>query len=138
MILLETSLLALAYEKRSGPEPRPVAVLRRMIRENAPLAIPGIVWQEVLAGVRGDGHFRQLQTHLAAFPILLATENHHAEAARIARACRAKRIPCSAVEALVSAHAVDSRAPLFTLNQAFAPIAREAGFGLFDDRKLAI
>ena len=137
MILLETSLLTLAYEKRSGHEPRPVAVLRRMVRENVSLAIPGIVWQELLAGVRSEGQFHLLQTHLAAFPILLAGERHHAEAARIARACLAKRIPCSAVEALISAHVADSQAPLFTLNRAFTSIAREAGFELFEYRELA-
>jgi predicted nucleic acid-binding protein len=133
MILLETSLLALAYEKRSAAaDPRPVAELRRMIRENVALGIPGIVWQELLSGVRSEGQFKQLRAHLAAFPILVAGQRHHAEAARIAQSCAAKRIECSPVEALIAAHAVESKAPLFTLNRAFAPIARYAGFKLFE------
>ncbi len=138
MILLETSLLALAYQKLRRPRSAPVAALRLMIRENVALAIPGIVWQELLAGVRSDGAVRQMQAHLAAFPILLATERHHLEAARIARDCLAKRIPCSATNALIAAHAIDSQAPLFTLSPALAPIARQAGFALFDDRKLKL
>jgi predicted nucleic acid-binding protein len=134
MILLETSLLALAYEKRSEADPRPVAALRRMIQENITLGIPGIVWQELLSGVRSEGQFKQLRAHLAAFPILVAGQQHHAEAARIAQACAARRIDCSPVEALIAAHAVESKAPLFTLNRVFAPIARLAGFKLFGYR----
>ena len=65
MILIETSLLALAYERRTGPEPPAVVVLRQMIRENVTLGIPGIVWQELLAGVRSESQFRQLEAHLA-------------------------------------------------------------------------
>jgi predicted nucleic acid-binding protein len=136
MILLETSLLALAYEKRSASDPRPVAALRRMIQENITLGIPGIVWQELLSGVRSEGHFKQLQAHLAAFPILVAGQQHHAAAARIAQTCAAKRIECSPVEALIAAHAVEGKARLFTLNQAFSPIARLAGFKLFEYGKL--
>jgi predicted nucleic acid-binding protein len=131
MILLETSLLALAYEKRSAPDPRPVTALRRMIHENVALGIPGIVWQELLSGMRSEAQFKQLRAHLAAFPILVADQQHHVEAARIAQSCAAKRIECSPVEALIAAHAVESKAPLFTLNRAFGSIARYAGFKLF-------
>lgn len=135
MILLDTSLLALAYEKRSvATDPRPVAALRRMICENIALAIPGIVWQELLSAVRSERQFSQLRAHLAAFPILLAGQKHHAEAARIVQCCSAKRIECSSVAALIAAHAVESKAPLFTLNRAFVPIARQAGFKLFQYR----
>src|SRR5882724_8494154 len=128
MILLETSILSLAYERRETADPPPVAALRRMISENVSLAIPGIVWQELLAGVRSEPQFERLQTHLAAFPILLAGEKDHAAAARITQICRAKRIPCSAVQALIAAHAAERHAELFTLDRAFSPIARHAGF----------
>jgi predicted nucleic acid-binding protein len=69
---------------------------------------------------------------LAAFPILVAGQEHHAEAAQIAQSCAVRRIECSAVEALIAAHAVESKAPLFTLDRAFGPIARLAGFKLFE------
>lgn len=135
MILLETSLLELAYERRAGADPSAVAVLRQMIRENVSLAIPGIVWQELLAGVRSESQFRQLEAHLAAFPLLLATQEHHAEAARTAAACAAKRIPCTAIEALIAAHAVQAKAPLFTLSRNYGAIARVSGVEIFDFRR---
>ncbi len=134
MILLETSLLELAYERRTEAEPPAVAVLRALIRENVSLGIPGIVWQELLAGVRSESQFRQLEAHLAAFPLLLASQQNHAEAARIAAACATRRIECSAVQALVAAHTMDAKAPLFTLDRDYAAIARVAGFEIFDYR----
>jgi predicted nucleic acid-binding protein len=105
-----------------------------MVLENVALAVPGIVWQEMLAAVKDAGQFDQLKNHLAAFPILLADANLHIAAAKIAHTCRAKRVSCSAVAALVAAHAVESNAQLFTLNLDFAPVARQAGFELFNYR----
>jgi len=93
VILLDTSLLILAYGRRgrNEAEPPPVTMLRRLIVSGASLGIPAIVLQEVLAGVRSQTHFEQLRSHLAAFRIVTATPEHHVEAARITAACTAKK-----------------------------------------------
>ncbi len=83
MILLDTSVLSLGYRRRrrTKAEPHVVAVLRGMIQEDIPLAIPGIVLQEVLTGVRTDAQFVRLERALKAFPIIPAEPQHHILAA---------------------------------------------------------
>jgi predicted nucleic acid-binding protein len=137
VILLDASILSLAYERRSGDEPPPVAALREMIRDNMTLAIPGIALQELLTGVVSESHTEQLKTHLSAFQILLATERHHADAAQLAQRCRTKHVDASAVEALIAAHALSAGGELFTVAENMEAVARAAGVRLFNYRKRA-
>jgi predicted nucleic acid-binding protein len=139
VILLDASILSAAYRRNKRPAaPRaPVTVLGRMIRANFSLGVPGIVLQEVLAGVRSHSQFQQLKSHLAAFPLLLATEADHVEAARITQACLVHKVLCSAAEALIAAQAVAAEARLFTLDRAYSAIAQHAGFQLFDFHELS-
>jgi len=137
VILLDASILSLAYERRSGAEPPPVAALREMIRDNMTLAIPGIALQELLTGIVSEAHTEQLKTHLSAFQILLATERHHADAARLAQRCRAKHVECAAVEALIAAHSLAAGGELFTVAANMEAVARAAGVRLFNYRKRA-
>jgi predicted nucleic acid-binding protein len=135
VILLDASILSLAYGRRSGGEPPPVVALREMIRDNATLAIPGIAMQELLTAVKSESQSEQLRTHLSAFEILLATERRHAEAARLAQRCRTKRVECTPAEALVAAHTMAAGGELFTVAANMEEVARAAGVRLFNYRK---
>ena len=133
MILLDTSILALAYRRRrrTKAEPHVVAVLRGMIQEDIPLAVPGIVLQEVLTGVRTDAQFVRLERALKAFPIIPAEPQHHILAARIANACRRRGVATSTVDCLIAALAASNDAFLFTLDADFTRMAPVCGMKLF-------
>ncbi len=135
MIVLDASILSLAYGRRTDEEPPPVLALREMIRDNVTLAIPGIALQELLTGVVSESQSEQLKTHLSAFEILLATERHHADAARLAQRCRAKHVACSAVDALIAAHTLAIGGELFTVAANMEAVARAAGVRQFNYRK---
>ncbi|MGH7319773.1 MAG: type II toxin-antitoxin system VapC family toxin [Candidatus Rokuibacteriota bacterium] len=132
MILLDTSVLSLVLRRRGRgqPEPEVVEVVRRMIREDVPMAVPGIVLQEVLSGVRTEAQFVRLKHLLEAFPILVAERHHHVGAARIANACRRKGLATSAVDCLVSALATERDASLFTVDEDFFRMAPHCGLKL--------
>ena len=85
MIVLDTSVLSAAFRRRrqSGAEARAVEALRRLLSADAPLAVPGIVLQELLAGVRTEEQFVRLRTLLEPFPLILAE--------RRTAACRRER-----------------------------------------------
>jgi predicted nucleic acid-binding protein len=74
VILLDTSVLSFAFRRAPGGEGRlPLRrTLERLIAEDAPLVVPGVVVHELLSGVRGEAHFARLQTALEGFPVLLA------------------------------------------------------------------
>ena len=133
MILLDTSVLAAVFGRRpkGAPEPRAAEVVREMLREDAPLGIPGVVLQEVLSGVRAEAHVGRLRELLEGFPILTAEPRHHVEAARIARICRHRGLRPSAGHCLISALAADREALLFTLDEGFVRMAPHCGVRLF-------
>jgi predicted nucleic acid-binding protein len=108
----------------------PVTAFQKFIADDAPLAIPGIVLQELLSGVRSQEQFRELQRAMEGFPILLATKIHHVQAARIINACRKEGIACSTVDALIAALTLESGGRLFTLDKDFRRMASCCGLEL--------
>lgn len=136
MIFLDTSILSLAYRRRRRfrPEPGTVSILRKMILEDVPLAVPGIVLQEILSGVRTKAQFGKLQRLLEAFPIISAEPQHLVLAARIANACRRKGVTASTIDCLIAALATSSDAFLFTLDEDFGRMAPVCGVKLFRGR----
>ena len=126
MILLDTSVLSAAYRRRRGSAPEPFAAthLRQLVKHNAPLAIPGIVFQELLSGVRTEEQFSRLQILLESFPIVSATPPDHVAAARLFNACRSKGVAATLIDCLIASQARARRASLWSLDQDFARIAR--------------
>lgn len=132
MIVLDTSILSLAFRRRRRTgNPPSVGVLREMIAADVPLAVPGIVAQELLSGVRTDEQFRTIEKGLAGFPVLLAAERHHIRAARIINSCRSKGIACSTVDALIAALTTEEGGRLFTADADFRRIASCCELELF-------
>ena len=132
MILLDTSVLSAAFRRRrrGEEEPAAAAALRRLVREDVPVGLPGIVLQELLSGVRTPQEFDRLQTILDGFPLVEARQEDHVAAARIANACARKGVPTSAVDCLIAALAVSRKATLFTLDIDFARMAPHCGVRL--------
>lgn len=132
MIVVDTSVWSLAFRRRSRPgdEPKVVSLLRRMIEDDQPLAVPGIVFQELLTGVRDVSQAKRLQRILDGFPLLLATKADHVEAAKISTACRKGGVTAATVDCLIAAQCISSDAPLLTTDEDFRRIALHAGLKL--------
>jgi predicted nucleic acid-binding protein len=137
MILLDTSVLSVAFRRRStaSAEPGPARTLRRMIEADVPLAIPGIVLQELLGGVPTEAQFSRLEALMCAFPLLVAERRHHVSAARIANACRRVGITASTVDCLIASLSIDTGAALFTLDADFSRMAPHCGLRIFRVRE---
>lgn len=132
MIILDTSVLSLALRRRvvGDAEQAPAVMLRRMIDNDWPLAVPGIVLQELLSGVRTKRQFRTIRGHLEGFRILLAAENDHLQAADISNACRTAGISCSTVDALIAAQTIAADGQLFTTDKDFKKMTPCCGLEL--------
>jgi predicted nucleic acid-binding protein len=102
-----------------------------MIKDDQPLAVPGIVFQELLTGVRDVSQGKKLQGILDGFPLLIATREHHIEAAKISTACRKGGVAAATVDCLIAAQCVFSNSPLLTTDDDFKQIARHAQLMLY-------
>ena len=133
MIVVDTSVWSLAFRRRARPgdEPKVVSLLRRMIKDDQPLAVPGIVFQELLTGVRDVSQARKLQRILDGFPLLLATKDDHVEAAKISTACRKGGVAAATVDCLIAAQCISSNSQLLTTDEDFQRIALHAALNLY-------
>jgi predicted nucleic acid-binding protein len=125
VILVDTSVLSLAFRRRERPSPEPdcVQILRMHIEKDHSIAVPGIVLQELLSGVRTDIEFERLRNLMDGFPLILATREHHLDAARIANLCRQTGVAVSTIDCLIAAQAIKAESRLLTTDQDFARIA---------------
>ena len=133
MILLDTCILSIAYRRKyqHGKIATEAIMLKQMVAEHKPIQIPGIVVQEFLSGLREDAQFEKLRKLSESFPIILAQQSHHIEAARIANICRRAGVATSATDCLIAAIVIEQKAQLFTTDQDFVRMAYYCPIRLF-------
>lgn len=133
MILVDTSVLSLAFRRRvkTSPEPTLVQVFRRLVAEDRDVAVPGIVLQELLSGVRTANEFDRLRDLMEGFPQILASCENHVDAARISNLCRRAGIAVSTVDCLIAAIVIGTKSQLLTGDEDFELIAPQCGLQLF-------
>ena len=135
MILVDTSVWSLAFRRRrsESSEPSEARILRELIEADEETALPGIVLQELLSGIREKAQFVRLEEILAGFPLILATQETHIEAANIANAYRSKGIATSTVDCLIAAMAIEHNAQLLTSDRDFVYMADHCALRLFEN-----
>jgi predicted nucleic acid-binding protein len=109
-----------------------VATLERLVAEDQPTIVAGIVLQEILSGVRTPEQFDRLLGTMEGFRVVTAGIEDHLKAAQVANACRHSGIASSAVDCLIAAQAINLGARLFTLDQDFERIASCCELKLFE------
>jgi predicted nucleic acid-binding protein len=134
VILLDTSVLSAVLRRRRKGE-REDALAARVVAlfdSDENVAIPGIVFQEILSGVAEP---KQAERLLAAiresFPVLLATEGDHLKAADLANAAARKGVALSTPDALIAAQALNRRASLFTTDADLSKLVAIGGLRLY-------
>lgn len=134
MIVLDTSVLSHAFRRRASPAAPHVCVrvLEQLIADDAELAVPGIVFQELLSGVRDARQQGRLEDALAGFPLLLATRPIHRRAAQLITACRRRGIAAATLDALIAATAIELDGHLLTTDEDFVALTACSALVLVD------
>jgi len=133
MIFLDTNILSIAYRRKYEYSEVPIEVilLKQMVAEHKPIYIPGIVLQEFLSGLREEAQFEKLRKVVESFPIILAKQSHHIDAAKIANLCRRAGVATSIMDCLIATMAIEQKARLFTIDQDFIRMAHYCSVHLF-------
>jgi predicted nucleic acid-binding protein len=133
VILVDTSVLSFAFRRRtkSSVEAPQVKILRRLVAEDHPIVVPGVVLQELLSGVKTSEEFERLQGLMDGFPLLLATREHHILAAKISNACRQAGIAVSIIDCLIAAMTIAAQSQLLTADEDFKRMATHCGLCLY-------
>lgn len=131
MIILDTSALSHVFRRAQGVGSTPARdVYQRLIADGDPLTVPGIVLQEILSGIREPARVHRLARLVSAFPLCLATQEHHFLAATLVNDCLRVGVAISSIDALIAATTLDLGATLFTLDTDFEPLSRSHGLRL--------
>lgn len=129
MIVIDTSVLSVAFRRRPtahAVEHPATHELRLLMPSEKDLAIPGIVYQEVLSFVRDPSEVRRLQDALSGFRLLLADRATHVRAATLTAQADAAGVAVGTADALVAAHAMVRGAVLFTVDDDFERLTHVA------------
>jgi predicted nucleic acid-binding protein len=126
VIIVDTSVWSLAFRRRElrAPLPSVVTFLHQLIENDDPIGVPGMVLQELLAGVRDDAQARRLEGLMAGFALLLADRDQHMLAARIATACRKAGVAAATVDCLIAAQSITTHSVLLTVDEGFGRMSR--------------
>lgn len=134
-VLVDTSVWSLALRRHQGQmndsQLAVVSGLTDLIRDHRVVLI-GPVRQELLSGVRDDGAFASLQSHLVYFPDEQLQTADFENAARCFNRCRAAGIASSAVDMLICAVAIQRSLAIFTTDADFLRYASCLDVTLFD------
>lgn len=122
---------ALRRRKRGDREESVAKRLAEVLAGDDSVALPGIVFQELLSGVAQAGQRERLLAAVReSFPVILATEGDHLKAADLVSQATRQGRAVSTPDALIAAQAINRRAALFTTDADFAPLAGFANLRL--------
>lgn len=106
--------------------------LEALIRPTNQVVITGIIFQEVLQGIRNPRSYELTQKLMRRLPFLVPDTETHVEAARLFRELSSKRKIPSTIDVLIAALALKNRIPLFTLDSDFRLIEAFSDLKLFN------
>jgi predicted nucleic acid-binding protein len=133
-VLVDTPVWSLALRRRQADlnarEQGLTRALGELIREGR-AQIMGAIRQELLSGIREEGHFRKLRDYLRAFEEPSIEVLDYEEAAQMHNRCRSRGIAGSAIDFLICAVAKRRDWHIFTTDRDFERYGRVLGLRLF-------
>jgi len=133
VILLDTGVVSaiLRRRRRGERERRVLDAVVSLLESPDAIALPGIVFQEVLSGIAAEAQFRKVLKGIRdSFPVLPATDDDHLRAAQIANAAASRGIAASTPDTLIASQAIGLESELLTVDPDFKALARVADLKL--------
>jgi predicted nucleic acid-binding protein len=105
--------------------------LETFIRPSNKAVITGVIFQEVLQGIRNRRSYQLTKKLMHRLPFLLPHAGTHVKAAEIFRDLVSRGKKPSTVDVLIAALAIEHRIPLFTMDSDFRFIEAHSALKLF-------
>jgi hypothetical protein len=134
LIVVDTSVWSLAFRRRSWPNgvtPGVVKLLQKLTREKQQVAVPGIVLQELLSGVKDLAQGERIKELMEGYPLILATKEQYIEASNMSNVCRRAGVSAATIDCLIAAQCIMHNGVLLTLDDDFKRISGCCGLRLY-------
>ena len=127
-VLIDTPVWSAAY--RRAPDDEIVDALRELIADGR-CALPGVVRQEVLQGIRSVQQFELVRRDLDEFPDVETWASDHVRAAQMFNRCKSRGVAPTTIDMLICSLSERHKAAIFTLDRDFDRYARVLGVKLY-------
>jgi predicted nucleic acid-binding protein len=134
LIVVDTSVWSLAFRRRNWPNgvtPGVVKLLQKLTKEKQQVAVPGIVLQELLSGVKDPAQWERIKELMDGYPLILATKEQSIEASNISNVCRRAGVAAATIDCLIAAQCIMLNGVLLTLDDDFKRISGCCGLRLY-------
>jgi predicted nucleic acid-binding protein len=111
--------------------PGVVRLVKKLTLEKHKLAVPGIVLQELLSGIKDPAQGERIRELMEGYPLILAIKEHHIEAASISNLCKKSGISAATIDCLITAQCIMINGTLLTLDEDFIRISKCCGLRLY-------
>jgi predicted nucleic acid-binding protein len=126
LILVDSSVWIDFLSSRPGPAGQE---LRRLIEDEAPVALTGVVVTEILQGLKRD--VKHIENYLSLFDLVEARGfETYQNAAALFRTAHSQGVTLTTTDAIIATVAVENGATIFSLDRDFMRMAHMAGFRL--------
>lgn len=117
-IIVDTAIWSLALRRQQPRNIQHIELLQALISDGL-VVLPGVIRQEILAGIRHIEQYHRLRTYLRAFPNLNLVMEDYELAAEFFNTCRGKGIQGSNTDFLICAIAARRDYKIFTTDKDF-------------------
>ncbi len=135
MIVLDAGVLSAVMRRtRRGPrEERISSHLESLVMAaEQELVVPGVVYQELMAGIRGPTRLRRIEERVLGFPIHVADLRDHRVAAFFFTRCASGGIAATHFDCLIAAMTLNRDARLWTTDGSdYEPMVDLCGLALY-------
>lgn len=129
-MIVDTSVWSYALRKNASADDLQVEKLASAIRDGQPIALLGVILQEVLQGFRRPEQFAEVKKRLEAFPLIELEREDYVAAAELRNTCAAKGVSASAIDFQIAAACLRRDYLLLTSDRDFKRIADCCGLKL--------
>ena len=129
-MLVDTSVWSLVLHRKNRQNEPAALFLEEQILKDSSIYISGIIYQEILQGIKNEVHYLKVKRYLEDFDFLPANPEVHALAAKIFKQCRSKGISAHTVDCLIASLAIYYKRPLLTTDNDFKLIAHHTELSL--------
>jgi predicted nucleic acid-binding protein len=122
-ILVDTSVWSLLLVRKKPVSHPASKILAEKIAEGAPISLTGIIYQEIIQGVRSETQQQRLKKYLLDFDFLEPTPAIHQQAAQLFIQCRGGGLSVHTIDVLIAVLALHFDCALLTTDNDFSLIS---------------
>ena len=130
-LFVDTNVWSLALRRDGDPRKAEVDVLRRALSDGSTVVTTGLVLQELLQGIAGPKHRRQILERFAALPLVVPTRDDHVAAAELRNVCRRRGVQVGTIDALLAQLCIRHDLGMLTTDGDFAAMAAHVSLRLW-------